>query len=598
MKNKTLILGGLLAGTCMGFATSTWASSLTELQSKYAKGEYAEVVNELTEEIKGNPGHEEAYVLLAQSYEKLEKNEQAAEIWTELKTITDDPERTQLARLGLLRIRGPQKPDFDPGETWENDPYKVDVGRIDWKRLEADVDSVKPVGGRGKLPPVLYESPFFKMYAPTGRSAYAANQLAEKYTEFLLEKYFHVGQEWALRIPILIFKDSKDYVGFNPAFQGSAGVTYSDTRTGVPIFIAMYMLDEDGQLDRDALEGTLPHELVHMVIHEWFGGTAVPRWIDEGMARRMEQTRNHYAEAAKTGRDAAAGEYYRFRDLFAQKQYPHRGDRVWRFYEQSATMILFLLEQYGPDAASAFFTALKQGKSHDEATAGALGLPEDIAVDEFERRWAEWAREQYVRYGEKIDEGEVKTAEALDKPLVQASFSELATAEHAEFWGDIRTDSLDHFKDVGGSKRFWKVEGDKLVCSMKPSAIGSLLGVRINEEPPMAFKCKIRAPEASYDAPVHVGLGMLDHRGDDTGIEVGFVLTDRQEHAVTCVVTDEIALFVDEKCTGRFPSLRADQLNEDIDWPLALVAYGALEVSDMKATRFEEFLLVSDAKPE
>ncbi|MCA9250329.1 MAG: hypothetical protein KDA54_04285 [Phycisphaerales bacterium] len=598
MRKKTLLLSGLIAGASAWLAPSAWALSMSELQSKYATGDYAEVVNALTEEIKNNPGHEEAYVLLAQSYEKLDKKELAVKVWNELKTITRDPDRTQLARLGLLRIQGPQPPEFDPGETWDSDPYKVDIGTIDWKRLEADVDSVKPVGGQGKLPPVLYESAFFQMYAPTSRAAYAANQLAEKYTEFLLNKYFNAGQEWALRIPILIFKDSQDYVGYNPSFEGSAGVTFSDTRTGVPIFIAMYMLDSEGKLDRDALEGTLPHEIVHMVIHEWFGGTAVPRWIDEGMARRMEQTRNHYAEAAKTGRDAAAGEYYRFRDLFAQKQYPHRGDRVWRFYEQSATMILFLLEQYGPDAASAFFTALKQGKSHDEATAGALGLPEDIAVDEFERRWVDWARDQYIRYGKKIDEGEVKVAAAIENPPVQASFSELPTVEHADKWADIRTDSLDSFKDVGGSKRFWKVDGDKLVCSMKPSKIGSLLGIRIDDEPPMAFKCKVRAPEASYDAPTRVGLGMLDHRGDDTGIEVGFVLSDRQEHAVTCVVTDEIAVYLDDKCTGRFPSLRADQLNEDIDWPLAIVAYGSLEVSDFKASRFEEFMLVTDAKPE
>jgi hypothetical protein len=596
MKNKTLLLKGLIAGASLWMASSALALSMTELQTQFAAGEYATVVSALTEEIKANPGHEEAYVLLAESYEKLAKKEEAAKIWTDLKTITRDPERTQLARLGLLRIRGPQKPEFDPEETWENDPYKVDIGLIDWKRLEDDVDSVKPVGGQGKYPPILHESPFFKMYAPTKRAAFVANQLAEKYTEFLLQQYFHAGQEWALRIPILIYKDNQDYLAFNPALQGSAGATFSDPKTGVPLFIAMYMLDNEGKLDREAMEGTLPHELVHMVIHEWFGGTAVPRWIDEGMARRMEQSRNHYKEAAKTGRDAAAGEYYRFRDLFAQEQYPHRGDRVWRFYEQSATMILFLLEQYGPDAAAAFFTALKQGKNHDEATAGALGLPEDIAVDEFERRWVGWARDQYLRYGEKLDEGEIKVAAALDKPLVQAEFGELPTVEHAKEWADIRTDSLDTFKDVGGSKRFWKVEGDKLVCSMKPSAIGSLLGVRVDEEPPMAFKCKVRAPEASYETPTHFGLGMLDHRGDDTGIEVGAVLSDRQEHSLICVVTDEIALYIDDKCTGRFPALRADQLNEDIDWPLAFVAYGALEVSDIKAARLEEFLLVAEAK--
>ncbi|NOX58734.1 MAG: hypothetical protein GXP29_07750 [Planctomycetes bacterium] len=596
MKNHCLLLTVLTASVIAWPCDAVRAMSITDAQATFDAGEYAKVVSALIDDIKTNPGHEEAYALLAKSYEKLGKNEEAETAWTNLKTITRDADRTQEARLGLLRIRGPEKPDFDPGETWENDPYKVDVGKIDWARLEADVDSVKPVGGQGKLPPVLLESAYFQMYAPTGRAAYVANQLAEKYTEFLLEKYFHVGQEWALRIPIHIFKDIKDYVAADPARQGSAGVTMSDRRTGVPIYIAMFMLDEDGKLDRDSLEGTLPHELVHMVVNSWFGGVPVPRWINEGMARRMEQTRNHYKEAAKIGRDAVAGEYFRFRDLFAQKEYPHRGDRVGRFYEQSATMILFLLEQYGPDAAAAFFTALKQGKSHDEAVAGALGVPVDVAIDEFERRWVEWIRDLYVRYDDKIDEGDIAVASALDVPLVQTQFKELATVEHAKEWADVRTDSLDSFKDVGGSKRFWKADGDKLVCSMKPNDIGLLLGVQINEEPPMAFRCKVRAPEGSYDSPARFGLGMLDHRGNDAGIEVGVALSDGQTHSLTCVIDDEIAIYLDGKCTGRFPALRADQLNEDIDWPLALVAYGPVEVSDITVARFEEFVVGSDEK--
>ena len=47
----------------------------------------------------------------------------------------------------------------------------------------------------------------------------------------------------------------------------------------------------------------MPHEITHMVTHEFFGAQNLPRWLDEGMSRRSEQTRKHYEEASKTGRE-------------------------------------------------------------------------------------------------------------------------------------------------------------------------------------------------------------------------------------------------------------------------------------------------------
>ncbi len=538
-------------------------------------------VGRLVPLLKEHPGFEEAYVVLGRAYEALGEKDKAIEIWDHLRVITRDRDRRQEARLGLLRMRGPEKPVLDDEDVWKNDPYKVDIGEVDWGVLENEVKGLQ-VQYNGKMPPVPNESTSFTVYSCTRHSAEFINDLCQKYLEFLLKTYFHAGQEWVLRTPIIVYKDHQDYVQKGGYPASSAGVTQSDTRTGTPVLIAMYMLDQEGQLDRDAIDSTLPHELTHLVINEWFGSVDVPRWINEGLARRMEQGRNHYVEAAKLGRDAVAGEYFRFRELFAQKEYPHRGDRTFRFYEQSATILLFLLEQYGPESAVAFFEELRRGKNHDEATAGALGIPVDGAVDEFEKRWFEWIRNIYAQHRDRLEEGEIAQATALD--AYATSFDEVKTAESISEWSAVSTDSMDRFRDLGGSHRHWSAEGGKLKCDISHSRIGSLVGIRTDEEPIMMLRCKVRAPQASYAQPTVFGIGMLDHRADDTGIQVRVVLQDRNPHDLLCVVGDEIALYVDGACAGRDRALLAAQIDEDIDWPLAFVGYAPVEVWDVETT--------------
>lgn len=587
-----IILAAVALGTPAARADDAVQS---EAQAAFERGDFRAAVKLAADEIKVNPGHEEAYIVLARSYEKLEDKEQAAAAWEQVKKITRVRERIQEARLGLLRTRGPEVPKHNPNDVWENDPYKVDIGKVPWDRLKADVEGAQ-LQYNGDYPPVLVESPYFRVYACTQRMGEIATQLCEKYMDFLLKKYFYAGQEWSLRLPILIYKDHNDYVNIGKYPAASAGVTASDPQTGMPILIALYMLDDEGNFDHESVEGTLPHEIVHMVINEWFGGADVPRWINEGLARRMEQTRNHYKEAAKIGRDAMAGEYFRFRDLFAQEQYPVRGDRTFRFYEQSASIVLFLLEQFGPDAAVAFFETLKQGGSHDDAAAAAMGIAPEGAVEELEKRWVDWICGIYLRFADRLEEGEIAQATAIDDPVFAASFGESVTADKIEKWAPIRSDSMNAFKDIGGSSRNWKSEGDKLVCTIGHSEIGTLIGIRTDEEPPMVLRCTARATAASVDKPTIFGLTMLDHRSDDTGIQVSVALEDNGVHEIQCVVSDDIALYIDGICVGRAPALR--DIGEVIDWPLAFVAGGPLEIWEIKAARILEFLpAVAQAPP-
>ena len=562
-------------------------STIVDAQKAFASQDYRTCMAISKKEIESNAGNEEAYALLARSYEELGQTESAIELWGQLKAIASTDKLRQEARLGLLRTRGPDIPEFTAGDEWKGDPYKVDIGKINWDRLKADVEQTK-IEYIDNLPSEVIESRYFQLVSATEYSCEVFTKLCEAYTSFLLEKYFVPGQEWVLHVPVVVYKNHSDYVQKGGFPNWSAGVTMTNPYTGAPKLIALYMLNKDGELDRDSVEGTLPHELTHMVLHEFFGGAEIPRWLDEGMAQRMEQTRDHYIEAAKIGRDAIAGEYYRFRELFTQEGYPPRSDRSGRFYEQSATIVLFLLEQGGPDSAAAFLQALKEGKDHDEAVAGALGIPKEGAVDEFEKRWFEWARRCYLQHREKLEEADTVTADIIQEDVFTQSFAFGPTVEKIEKWSTVPTDSLDKFRSISGSAQYWSSDGGRLVCNIENNTRGSLLGIRLDEETPMVMRCKVRAKDGSATNPTLVGITMLDHRADDTGVQVTVPLIDRKPHTLTCMISDDIAIYLDDTCTGRSPAFDVKSIDEDVDWPLALVGYAPFEVYEIEAGMIEE----------
>ena len=85
---------------------------------------------------------------------------------------------------------------------------------------------------------------------------------------------------------------------------------------------------------------------------------------------------------------------------------------------------------------------------------------------------------------------------------------------------------------------------------------------------------------------------MLDHRADDTGIQVVALLNDRQPHTITCIINDEISIYVDGVCTGRAEALQTEWLDEDIDHPFAFATSSAVDISDIETGSIEKFVTV------
>jgi hypothetical protein len=322
--------------------------------------------------------------------------------------------------------------------------------------------------------------------------------------------------------------------------------------------------------------------------------------MHEAVAGRFEQTRDHYGEAARLARFAVAGEFFRMRDLFEQEGYPS-GERIELFYEQAAAVVLFLFEA-GPIAMHAFLYELAEGNGHDAACAAALGIPEENAVDEFERRWMEWMKLRYVKDldGKKDDTLSGEPA-ALTHPAFLPWVNELATVGGMSQWREIPLDSLEAFGSIHGQAgstnadaadptQSWTAAGGALRAKPPGGQTSVLLPVRMNERVPLALSCTVKSLAGPTDPKAVFGLSQLDYAMNDLRVEALAVLADNNEHQVTAILADDLAVYLDGKCTGRAAAVHHQhELAPDVDFPLALVAYGPVEIKNLKVARIEKF---------
>jgi len=262
--------------------------------------------------------------------------------------------------------------------------------------------------------------------------------------------------------------------------------------------------------------------------------------------------------------------------------------------------VLYLFEA-GPDAMYTFFSELAEQKTHDQALAAALGIPEERAVEAFEKMWVDWMKRRYVLdlkpdVGEKSD---ATLAELLDAPNVLPPVDELAAANGVSDWRLVMTDTLSKdFCGVGETLEDWSVsEGMLKSVNHENPDTASYLGVDIHEKRPFALRCKYRM-NSGTEADRWAGFSMLDAAKNDLGIQVLAPMTEGTEHDMVVVLDDELVVYVDGVCTGRQPAPVVGRLEATADFPLAFVSYGPLEVWDVQAAHIKDLKSAIPKPPE
>jgi len=582
---------GIAAAVChcsVSHALAATAASYDAARTAFDSGDYGKAVDLFAAEVRDNPGHEDAYRFWAESLEKTGDLRGALAAWETLKTISPSEETQTVARREMLRLERVmaagknEEPKF-------TDPFDMGDLEVDYTGLE-EVESSDYHEG---YPPFVHETRNFTVFACNEKLAKQAAEVCEKALAFLQQRLL-AGRAWAIRVPILIYANHDDYVkvGGNPASSG--GVTYQD-HSGRTARIAIPQLYDEETVKRLKaknsvsynLEDVLPHELTHMVLNEFFGAQEIPRWLHEAFARQMEQNRQDREAAANLAVDAVAGEYYRFRDFFATKQYPSTHSKVMRFYEQAATTVLFLLEQ-GPEATRAFLTELAHQRGHDAAVAAAFGIPEEGAVEEFERRWVEWMGKRYVQDLKRDDRPNTVDAVASTSALFNGPFDELASISTISKWEELKANAAGQCLVLGGSPSEWEFDASAIRATPSDDQGQNLLGLRLYEELPIAIKCRVRLTADTPSGRGWFGVSVLDEQKEDTGNHTLVTLRDRRAHDVVCVVSNDLAVFVDDKCVGRCP-LPAFSDDVEIDYPVGLFALSPVEITELKAATIDAY---------
>ena len=105
--------------------------------------------------------------------------------------------------------------------------------------------------------------------------------------------------------------------------------------------------------------------MTHIIFREFVGrGAILPLWIDEGVASSQEK--GHLQERVSLIKKLILqGKYMHFNKLFSI--YQVKGINPQEFYAQSASLVVFLIKQYGRERFVDFSRKLRDGVPWDKA---------------------------------------------------------------------------------------------------------------------------------------------------------------------------------------------------------------------------------------
>ena len=129
-------------------------------------------------------------------------------------------------------------------------------------------------------------------------------------------------------------------------------------------------------LNRDSLI----HELTHLMFAERVDSPRAkpPAWLNEGLAMYFEPGGGYRESDVQNALRAG-----RLIPLRHMKSVPGRPDEVRLFYSQSASVVRFMMDEFGHERMDALLTELNEGRKIEDALVATYG----VGVDELDRGW-------------------------------------------------------------------------------------------------------------------------------------------------------------------------------------------------------------------
>ncbi len=184
---------------------------------------------------------------------------------------------------------------------------------------------------------------------------------------------------WDNRCKIFLYLSQDEYYNDTeqPVWSGG-GVVIGERE------ISTYIYGED------FLDSVLPHEMGHLVFREFIGEKRrLPLWLDEGVACLNEI--KYKKERLKIAKSLVKSEMYMPFEVFNGINDPQTIILSRIFYSQSASMVNFLVQEFGSDSFFEFSRRIRDGQSWLEALEGVYKYK---GIEELGQAWIESIKDE------------------------------------------------------------------------------------------------------------------------------------------------------------------------------------------------------------
>lgn len=190
-------------------------------------------------------------------------------------------------------------------------------------------------------------------------------------------------QGWAWENPVLIYiyRDQDDYIKNGGQAEWSHGAALVGTKT-IRTFPS----------DQGFFDSLLPHELGHIVLHEYLGNYVdIPLWFDEGIAMYQEKAKR--IGANKFVREVLSnGQFITLSQLSDMRLYINSDRKtVDLFYAESASIVNFMINELGRNSFYRFCQELKQHTKFLDALSKVYINIKDL--DDLNKKWVNYLKE-------------------------------------------------------------------------------------------------------------------------------------------------------------------------------------------------------------
>lgn len=237
----------------------------------------------------------------------------------------------------------------------------------------------------------LKDKHFVIYYEERGDAALAA-QVLRKAEEYYAKIGSHIGYTrtnqfwtWDERVKIFLFHTQDSFMRSTGQPAWSTGYADRDSRVFKSRTIVTF------RQETEFLDGLLPHEVSHLILHDFIKDSPIPVWFDEGVAQLQERGKSAAAQRImqELVGDARHVPFSIFSGLDIRQENDPVKARV--FYAQSLSVVDFLVKRFGAESLATLCRNLRDGKDFEKSLSDATrGNIKNYADLEF--KWSNYLK--------------------------------------------------------------------------------------------------------------------------------------------------------------------------------------------------------------